>query len=155
VNTTIVELFRQVEISIAADRGSLALFALLLRPEAAGVASTSATAPYITERWDVLVSASWLEEGSKESIDYIVKKIRKKVNAEQLREISRVAVVSHTSDMVMAFNRAVDIEHGAMQFTGSTLFGFYVEQAYVITSKNATRLPTSQSLGTGNTGAKV
>ncbi len=51
-----------VEKKLAAEQGDFVLFGIFLREYAPN------------NRWDIVVSAPWLDESSRESLDFIIKK---------------------------------------------------------------------------------
>ena len=54
---------QKVEIEIAKEKGRLSLFALLLREES-------------DDRWDLLVSASWVPSSERDALSYINDKLK-------------------------------------------------------------------------------
>ncbi len=89
--------FLEVARRISADRG-VTLVALVLRDDVAAVASTSASG--ITERWDLLVSASWFSTNQRLDLDYLVNLVRAVAGAEELIRISRILLLKPTDALV-------------------------------------------------------
>lgn len=136
MNRSTIARFRSVEAAIAAEKGPFVLFALVLRPDAMGLASTSSTNPQVVDRWDVLVSAPWMKASGKEDLDYVVKKIQEQMKPDELRGISRVAFVSVDSALAQGFNSLVEVEHGEGQLTHAQVGHMLIDRAIVITSRS-------------------
>ena len=111
----------QVERSIAAERGPFALFALLLREEA-------------PEKWDLVVSAPWIEENKGAALKLISERIKKSLTAEELPTISRIVVADPSDPAVDAINRAFQVEHSTVEVKDSTLFGLQIKHAHIFAS---------------------
>lgn len=75
----ILEKLRDVEKDISREKGSISLFAFLLPEDA-------------PNRWDVLVAAPWITKENKyeDVLEYIVKKIQKRLNKQEIIYISKV-----------------------------------------------------------------
>jgi len=118
--------FRRLESKIAEERGDFALFALFLRED-------------LPDRWDLIVSASWVTD-RKAALDYFISKIQSELGASVLIDLSRIVFVDPQDQAVQNFNRAIHVEHGAVEVRDSTFFGLPVKHAFIITSKRPTPL---------------
>jgi hypothetical protein len=123
-----------LEQELADERGGFVLFALVLRREMIGVVPTSD--PGLTERWDLLLAATWLDD-SKRSLDYIVGKIRRSpaLGAKALLGISQIVVLAPVDDVVRRINRTVQTEHEPKRLTSQMLGTVEIAGGCVITSR--------------------
>ena len=60
----IIEKLASLERDIASEKGEFSLFALFLREDA-------------EDKWDLLASAPWLEPNNRESLEYLVNRLRR------------------------------------------------------------------------------
>ena len=114
--------FRDLESRIAEEKGAFVLFALFMREDA-------------PDRWDLIVSASWVASDKRDAVDYFVNQIKSRLGEQDLTSLSRIIVVDPQDDAVQALNRAVQIEHGGVEVRDSNFFGLPVKHAFIITSK--------------------
>lgn len=120
----LAEKFARLEVSVAAEKGEMALFALFLRED-------------VPDRWDLIVSAPWAFAGDrKATLDYFVNKIKADLGAADLTTVSRIVFVDPNADAVKKLNAAMNVEHGLMEVRDSNFFGLPIKHAYIITSKN-------------------
>lgn len=120
------EKLRVVEQQIAQEKGSFLLFALFLRDGAPNL-------------WDLLVSASWIDEDKEEALRYIVPKIQSVATSEELANLSRVAIIEQNNPALSALQSAIHVEHGIAEIQNSNFFGLQIKHAYIITSMAANR----------------
>lgn len=83
----LIEKFQFVVEDLENEHGELTLFGLFLREEA-------------FEKWDVLVSASWLSPGSLESYTLINSSVQKYIKNENLIKLSRIVILSTDNPFV-------------------------------------------------------
>lgn len=117
-----VDKYIEIEKELAQEHGSFGLFALFLREDSAG-------------RWDVLVASDWLEENKQKSMSLIAKKLKEKLNTEELIGISRIVPIENNNPALDAFQGKTNVEHGIEEIRDSNLFGLQIKHAYIITSK--------------------
>ena len=86
----------QVERSVSEEKGPFALFALFLREEA-------------PDKWDLVVSAPWIEEGKGSALKLISERVKTSLTASDLPTISRIVVADPSDPAVDAINRAIRI----------------------------------------------
>ncbi len=116
-----VEHVAAVEGELSKERGPFVLFALLAHED-------------LPDRWDLMVSAPWIE--SKDVIvEDLVNRIASKAGREELINLSRIVVAEPNNPAVIAFNKAVRAEHKRLEFRDDILFGQPVKHAIVITSR--------------------
>ena len=127
----LVSKFVSLEQEIAQEKGNFAFFALFLRED-------------VPDRWDLVVSAPWFSTDTKETLDYLVGKIKPRLKESELLMLSRIVLVSPSDLSLRAIHKAVQIEHGAVEVSNSNFFGLVIKQAYIITSKrlNGDKLST-------------
>lgn len=131
MNTTeLTENFRRLESNIASLRGGFALFALFLRED-------------VPDRWDLIVSAPWAATDQKSALEYLVNKIKSDLGPEGLTHLSRIVFVDPDDPAVANLNRAIPVEHGAVEVRDSNFFGLPVKHALFITS-NRPAAPVSK-----------
>jgi hypothetical protein len=115
------EKYRELEASIAKEKGDFVLFALLMREDS-------------PDRWDLVVSAPWLRDTG-DAVEYLVDQIKSRIGEQNLTSLSRIIVVDPQAPDIQSFNRALEIEHGGVEVKDTNLFGLLVKQAFIITSK--------------------
>lgn len=114
--------FRSLESRIAEEKGDFVLFALFMPEDAA-------------DRWDLIVSAPWLDTDKRRAVDYLVEQIKSQLGAEALINLSSIVVADPRDAAVQALNHSIETEHGQTEVTDSSFFGVPVKHAYIITSK--------------------
>lgn len=121
----LVERFVKLESEIAEEKGRFSLFALFLRED-------------VENKWDVVVSATWFSQyqNQRAILEYLVPKIQRQLNPEELLTLSRIVTVDPDNESVKAINRAVSIEHGTVDVQDSDFFGLRIKHAFIITSKD-------------------
>jgi hypothetical protein len=117
-----VERFRKLEANVSAERGELALFALFLRED-------------VPDRWDLIVSAPWAED-RRRAVNYLIEKIKSEIGAEDLTHLARIVFVDMNDAGVKNLNRAIHVEHGAVEVRDSNFFGLPIKHAFIISSKS-------------------
>ena len=118
----LVEKLVPLEREISADKGEFALFALFLREDA-------------QDRWDLVVSASWIEADKKKALDYLVNQLQPRLKPQELLSISRIVLIDEDNPALEAIHKAIRAEHGTTEVRNSNFFGLQIEHAYIITSK--------------------
>ena len=121
MNTELLQSFTRLESEIAKEKGEYALFALFLRED-------------LPDRWDLIVAAPWVTD-RKIALDYFVEKIKARMGAPVLTDLSRIVFVDPQDRAVQALNQALHIEHGVTEVKDSNFFGLQIKHAYIITSK--------------------
>lgn len=120
---TLIEKIKNIEIELSKEKGGFKLFALFLREES-------------FDKWDVLISAPWVQNNQQESFRYIANKIQEKLNKEELLQLSRIILINEKNTTLTAINKAINTEHGINEVRDSNFFGLQIKHAYIITSKN-------------------
>lgn len=117
-----VERLRQVMRELAAEKGDFTLFGLFLREEA-------------PDKWDLVISSSWLEEGKLKALEEFVEKLASTIGEDEMLKFSRIVTVSHDDPNLDAILRAVSIDDGLMEVRESSFFGLPIKHAYILRSK--------------------
>ena len=117
----IVDKLMGVERHAAAEKGDFALFAAFVREDAG-------------EKWDLVVSAPWLEENRKEGFHYLVGQVASRLTSDELFTLSRVVVVDEDNPGVKALHETVQTKHARVEMVDCVLFGMKMKRAYIITS---------------------
>jgi hypothetical protein len=118
----VIKNFARLERQIAREKGDFNLFALFMREDA-------------PDRWDLVVAAPWVGDDKEASVRYFVAEIKSKLGGADLTNLSRIVLVDPADVRVRNLNRAVGVEHGAVEVKDSSFFGLPVKHAYIITSK--------------------
>ncbi len=111
-----------VEENISKEKGDFELFALFLRKDA-------------PNKWDLLISADWARENKKESIEYILGKVREVLSDPEMLMLSRLIILNKDDEALKALHSAMHVEHGLAEVADSRFFGMQIKHAYLITSK--------------------
>jgi hypothetical protein len=117
----LLDKFKSLEFHLSEQKGSFKLFALFLREEA-------------EDKWDIVVSASWLDSNNKESFDYLARELKASLTNQELLLISRIVILDEKNPGLEAINRAFHIEHGLAEVKDSHFFGLQIKHAYIISS---------------------
>jgi len=121
----LINKFREIESSLSEEKGEFNLFALFLREGSAN-------------KWDLLVSADWIEGNKSESLQIIAQRIQEHLDKKELVNISRIVLIEDDNPALEAFHRAINVEHGSAEIKDSNFFGLQIEHAYVIASRRKT-----------------
>lgn len=121
-----------IELKLSKEKGDFKLFALFLREEA-------------EDKWDIVVSASWLESNNKISFDYLARELKSSLTNQELLLVSRIVVLDEGNPGLEAINRAFHVEHGLADVRDSNFFGLQIKHAYIITSKREVPEKITQS----------
>ena len=113
--------FSELETKIAADKGGFTFFALFMLED-------------VPDRWDLIVSAPWTGDDKRAAVEYFVNEIKSKLGGSALIGLSRIVVVDPQDPAMQAINRAIQIEHGAVEVRDTYFFGLPIKNAYIITS---------------------
>lgn len=114
--------FTKLESDVSAARGEFALFALFLRED-------------LPDRWDLMISAPWAFADQKGALDYLISRIKSDLGPADLTRLSRIVFIDPKDVSVQNLNRAIHVEHGAVEVRDSNFFGLPIKHAFIITSK--------------------
>lgn len=122
----LIEKFIKIESTLSEEKGDFNLFGLFLREDSAN------------NKWDLLVSAGWVEENKYESLKIISQKIRDHLENHELVNLSRIVLLEDNNPELEAFSQTLNIEHGCVEIKKEDFFGLEIRQAFIITSRNKT-----------------
>lgn len=111
-----------LEQSISTEKGDFVLFALFLREDA-------------QDKWDLVVSAPWLEVNKKEALSYLTNELRSHLRSQEMLTLSRIVLVDNDDPALEVIHKAISVEHGKVEIKDSNFFGLQIKHAYIITSK--------------------
>ncbi len=114
--------FRVVERTISNERDNFTLFGLFLREDA-------------QDKWDLIVSASWLTGDYFKNLEYITEKLKSQIEPNEMTGISRIILLSPSDKFVRNINSAINIEHGKVELEDCLFNDVFIKQAILITSK--------------------
>ncbi len=86
----LLQVLPEIQQELARMRGEFTLFALLERENSVGP-------------WDIIVSAPWVGENTKPTLDLVFDKLKKSLTKEELLTISRVVVLRPDEPFVKEF----------------------------------------------------
>ncbi|MDQ2753270.1 MAG: hypothetical protein M3R72_09645 [Bacteroidota bacterium] len=118
----IVNKLMVIEKETSAKKGKYNLFALFLRENS-------------SYKWDVLVSANWINDNKEKSLKYLAQKIQKSFTQNELSQISRIVIIDEDNPQLPALQQAINIEHGTTEIKDSNFFGLQIKHAFLITSR--------------------
>jgi hypothetical protein len=111
-----------IEHEVSSEKGEFSLFGLFLRED-------------LESKWDLVVSASWIEPDKEHALDYLAKRLQSHLQPQELLTISRIVLVDENSPASEAVHRAIRVEGGTAEVQDSNFFGLQIKHAYIITSK--------------------
>ena len=117
----VAEKLVQVEQRISKQKGDFNLFGLFLRED--------------QQKWDVLVSASWIGKNEMEAIRTITAQIQEELNDTELSQISRIVVIDEGNPDLYAITEHFETEHEVQEIKDYLFSDIEINKAYLITSK--------------------
>lgn len=118
----IVNKLMAIEKETSSVKGEYDLFALFLREDS-------------SNKWDILVSANWINNNKEEALKYLAQKIQSSLTQNELLQISRIVIIEETNPALPALQQVASIEHGAAEIKDSNFFGLPIKHAFLITSR--------------------
>jgi predicted O-linked N-acetylglucosamine transferase (SPINDLY family) len=112
-----------LEQEVSDKKGEFSLFGLFLREDAQD-----------EDKWDLLVSALWLDADKKEGLAYLAKEIQKQLKPDELMSISRIVVLEKGDPILEAIHKTVKVKHGKVEVKDSNFSGIQITQACISTS---------------------
>ena len=123
MNETIKKLV-DIEKAVATDRGPFDLFALF------------SSDGEQEDRWDLVISATWIGYDSLSAIEYMIKQLRARLTTDEFSMISKIAPLDIFDLRVIEMQNALTTEHRSRELPPNYRFnGSTVERVYVITCK--------------------
>ena len=117
----LVDKMVSLERDISQEKGRFNLFALFLSEDA-------------EDKWDLLVSAPWIEKDKKSAMHYIAELIQSRLSKDELVSLSRIVLIDKNKPELVAFQKAIHTEHNKVVVKDSNFFGLKIKAAYIITS---------------------
>lgn len=123
----ILDNLKSVVLSLERECGPFLLVALFLREDS-------------LNKWDIVVSAPWLNSSAKKSYEIIVSKVQEVLSPVELVQLSRVVILDNTDPVVSFLQEACPLTNGGFKESPrdfsvepfSAKFGFVINKAYVI-----------------------
>jgi len=112
-----------LEREVSDEKGEFSLFGLFLREDAQD-----------EDKWDLLVSALWLDDDKKEGLTYLAKEIQERLEPNEILTISRIVVLERGDPILEAIHKAVNVKHGEVEVKDSNFSGVQITQACISTS---------------------
>src|ERR1044072_8186010 len=110
--------YAQIRDEILAEKGELTLFALFLREG-------------VEDRWDLIVSAPWLERDEAAGLKYVTKKLVSKLSERELLEVSRVVIMNQADPALRKLLRVVVDESDVHEFENIDFGNLSLDRAVI------------------------
>jgi hypothetical protein len=119
--------------SLEAEHGPFALAGLFMREDSPG-------------RWDLVVSAPWLQRGKLVALENLVKRLSDALGQEELLSLSRIVTLNRKDPALKRILQELGTITQPVEKVGRDLFGLPLEHAYVLraharTSSNSRSQP--------------
>ncbi len=153
-----IEKLIALERDISAEKGEFELFAFFLREDA-------------LNKWDLIVSAPWLEKDKRTALSYLVKQLRTRFNPQEMLKLSRIVIIDQSNPglkdvrnaiyfairvrygvdvrIPTVVNNAVHAGSGVYEFQNCEFFGLQIKHAYIITSQKGDPIQKQQASHSG------
>lgn len=119
----ILEKLKQLVLSLEREHGPILIFALFLREDP-------------LEKWDVVVTASWLNASDMNSYKLISSNLQKILTNEELMELARIVVLDQNDSVVSFFQENFSVTNGSYEEIAGDLFsarfGFSIKRSYLL-----------------------
>ena len=117
-----IEKLRKVMNRVSAEKGDFVLFGLFQTEES-------------PDKWDLVVSAPWLEKGKLKALREFVKILSSIIGQGEVLSLSKIVTLNHDEPSLKAILRAVQVENGPLVLQDNNLFGLEIKQAYILRAK--------------------
>jgi hypothetical protein len=87
------------------------------------------------ERWDLVVSATWIGEQSLQALRFLTKQLRSYLAPAEFSRILKIAPLDVYDPRVTEIQKIVSTEHKVKELSDYRFYGFRVEKIYIITCK--------------------
>lgn len=121
---SLVPKLKTVEQRLSKKRGRFWIFALLQREDSSG-------------KWDLLVSAAWLQEEDRQSLDHIIAALEQEFDRDDFLQLSRIVVLNPDNPVVQELSLAFSQEHRPTFIQNITVNGMQFVQGVIITSRRS------------------
>jgi len=109
----------EIEKYLAHEKGDFKLFALFLRDGSPG-------------RWDVLVSAPWIDVNKQQALEFIVEQLTTRLDKDELISLSRVVIIKQNHKGLSAVHQFMPEENSVAEIYDKNFFGLDIKQAFLI-----------------------
>ncbi|HWN99389.1 MAG TPA: hypothetical protein VNS63_08980 [Blastocatellia bacterium] len=113
----------QLETAVAQEKGPFDIFALFSTDEEA------------EDRWDLVVSATWIGEESLQALEYLTNKLHSYLTPEEFSRILKIAPLDVYDPRVKDIQKIVTTEHEVKELRDYRFHGLRVDRVYVLTCK--------------------
>jgi len=103
--------------SEANQKGEFKLFALFLRDGSPG-------------KWDVLVSAKWIDANKQQALKIITEQLTTKLNKDELISLSRVVVINQDNEALSAINQFLPAGKKIVEIHDKNFFCLDIKEAF-------------------------
>ena len=119
----LINKFKEIERETSSEKGNYNLFALFLREDS-------------PNRWDILVSADWIDGDKDQALKYIAQKIQSSLSPNELLLVSRIVIIEEDNPALPAFLGTIGVKHGNIEIKDSSFNGLEIKHGFLITSIN-------------------
>jgi hypothetical protein len=123
----LINKLRRVMEEVSAEKGEFTLFGLFLREEA-------------QDKWDLVVSAQWLEEGKLKALSEFVEKTASIIGEEDFLLLSRIVTLNHDDPNLKRILETVQVDGNPLELRDTNFFGVEIKRAYILRAKKITEL---------------
>lgn len=113
---------RQVMLELTREKGDFTLFGLFLREEA-------------PDKWDLVVSAPWLEEGKLKALGELTKRLSSVIGEQEVLSLSRIVTVNRENPVLNAILAAIQVDNGLVVIQNSYFSGIEIKEAHILRAK--------------------
>ncbi len=115
----LIQKMLKIEKFLARKKGDFKLFALFLREGSPG-------------KWDVLVSAKWIDANKKQALKVITEQLTTKLNKDELISLSRIVVINNDNEEIPAIKKFIPVENPVAEIHDKNFFGLDIKQAFLM-----------------------
>lgn len=112
---------------VSAEKGEFVLFGLFLREEA-------------QDKWDLVISAPWLEDGKLKALGEFVQKAALIVGEQEFLALSRIVTLNHDDPNLDIILEAIEVENTPVELWNKNFFGLEIKHAYILRAKRLRKL---------------
>jgi len=122
----------KIEKYLARQKGEFKLFALFLREESPG-------------KWDVLVSAKWIDANKQQALKIITEQLTTKLNKDELISLSRIVVINNDNDAISTINKFMPVKNQVVEIRDKNIFGLEIKQGFLLPSSRTKSVNRTKS----------
>ena len=120
---SLLDKLKNVVVSLEKEHGAILVFALFLRVDP-------------LEKWDIVVSASWLNENDISSYKTITSKLQENLSPQELTQLARIVILGISDSVVSFLQNSETVTNGHFGEVSGDLFtekfGFPIKRAYLL-----------------------